>query len=322
MSSVDATSHLSEKPSSSTYVVLPCSQDNFRDFVAGLLGKPQESKGSIEGVFRIGQNEISNIFHLIDQRVKKQNDASLIHFSISVHYSDGSSITHNTVSAFQHHHQTANSHSIAITVSFNYLVKFNDRDIPEKQEIDVTISTDPEQGPTRGDFWFHSGIFSYRIRHTEITWATDVAGLLKNHAESIMDRSSKLKVYLANHSEELMGHWFTLIFLGVVALWTNSAIHIQENNLITTVPGALRYFSVSLSIFLGLAAVLFSIRSFFDRNFFVRSPSFIVLDKKDEEHAENVGRKLSRRWVIHVAGWTIGLASGVFSNFLYALLRS
>lgn len=311
-----------EPDNGKTYVVLPCEPQHFKRFIVGLLGKPQEHKGSVEGVFQVKPRDIANIYHLINQRVTTQNNATLIHLSLTVHYSDGVSVTHNTIEAFEKYHPTNNSFSVAITASFSYLINFNGRLHPEKQEIEVMLSTDPDVLPEDGRHggWFQSGVFSYRVVHTEITWATDIAGLLKNHAESIIDRSSKIKTFIGHNCDELMTYWFSIIFIGTMASWGYSALHIFEQNLIITVQSAVKYISLSLSVFLSLWVLLSSIRYFFERHVYLRTPSFILLTQNDVDHSEKTKRVLFRRWLAHFSGWVLGLASGVFSNHLYTLL--
>ncbi|MEN6586154.1 MAG: hypothetical protein ABFE02_08960 [Sulfuricella sp.] len=301
------------------FVMLPCEAKDFSKFIAGLLGKPQETTGRSEGIFRVTNVEVANIFHLVNQRMAKQNDSTLIHFAITVHYSDGTSVTHNTVAAFENYHPIVNSYPIAISVNFNYLIKFNGRDIPEKQEITVVISTDPDFGIEGRFHWFQSGLFLYKISHTEITWATDIAGLLKNHAENIISKSSKLKTFIFRNADELLSFWFTTIFVVIMVFWGLSANSIYASNAITSISGAVRYLSVSMAIFLSLGAVLYSIHHFYEMKFHLRSPSFIILTNKDTEHVTKIEKNNTVLWIGYILGWVLGLASGVLSNYLYSI---
>lgn len=74
------------------FVTLPFAHDDFKDFIIGLLGKPQTITKSFSGVFEIKKNHIINIHNLIDQRIKQQNDASLIRLNARVMFDDNSSI--------------------------------------------------------------------------------------------------------------------------------------------------------------------------------------------------------------------------------------
>lgn len=303
------------------YVMLPCEPKHFRGFIAGLLGQPQTTSGYVDGVFRVNMHDIVNVCHLVTQRVSKQNDSSLIHIAIAAHYSDGNSVTHNTLKAFESYHQTTNSHPIAISISFSYLIKFIDREHPEKQEVSILLTTDAEfRHETRPKIWFQSGLFSFQITHTEITWATDIAGLLKNHANSIIDKSSGMKKFFSRHADEMLGYWCSFVFLGMLAVVAFSATELHRNGSISTVQDATRYLSVTACIVLGLVTMLGTIERFFSFHIHLRSPSFIVLTEKDKEHVAKVERKQRNAWIAHGVGWAAGLASGVLSNHIYALL--
>ena len=126
-------------------MVIPCEVSEFGNFVMGLLGKPQTIKGQEEGVFDISPKDISNVYHLIDQRITKQNDGQLVHFEVKVIYDNGASVTHKRVEDFEAYYPTDNGFPVEIALSFHYLIKFNDRDVPEKQEINFVFSSNPNQ---------------------------------------------------------------------------------------------------------------------------------------------------------------------------------
>lgn len=69
-------------------VVLPCEPDYFRDFVAGLLGKPQTITKEIFGAFELNKDDIANFYHLVIQRVGQQNESTLIQFTVRIVYDD------------------------------------------------------------------------------------------------------------------------------------------------------------------------------------------------------------------------------------------
>jgi hypothetical protein len=304
-------------------VMLPCEPKDFRDFIAGLLGKPQEARGKVDGIFTLRARDIANIFHLIHQRVSNQNSSTLIHFAIGVHYSDGNSVTHNSVEAFNSFHPVTPCFPVVITLSFTYLIKFNGREFPEKQEIDVVVNTDRDwRGEEFGEYWFYSGLFSYRIKHTEISWATDIGGLLKNHAETLIDKTSKLRLFFARHADQLFTYWLILVFVGVMVGWGYSAESIFQRDGINTVGEASRYLAISLSIFLSLIAILKILDDIFAYNVSFQPPSVIVLTAKDEERAARIHRSYLKTCFFVGGGWLFGLASGVFSNYLYAALTN
>jgi len=82
-------------------ITLPCEQEHFAKFISGLLGKPQTIAKRRAGVFDLGFDDIASFDHLVDQRVKQQNAASLVQFTVKVIYDDGASILHNSLAGFQ-----------------------------------------------------------------------------------------------------------------------------------------------------------------------------------------------------------------------------
>jgi hypothetical protein len=73
-------------------VVLPCEPDQFRDFIAGLLGRPQTIERALGGSLEVGRSEIESLYHLVEQRVSSQNEATLIQFTVRIVYDDNSSV--------------------------------------------------------------------------------------------------------------------------------------------------------------------------------------------------------------------------------------
>jgi len=78
------------------YVTLPFDQEQFRDFVISLLGKPQTIEKRIYGRFEVNLQDIQKFHKLINQRLTQQNQALLSQFSVKIYYSDSSSITLNS----------------------------------------------------------------------------------------------------------------------------------------------------------------------------------------------------------------------------------
>ena len=71
----------------------------------------KNSVGEIEGTFKIAHRDVTNIYHLLEQRMAKQNDASLVHFAVTVYYNDGNSVVHNNIGDFEKFHPTTKCHA-------------------------------------------------------------------------------------------------------------------------------------------------------------------------------------------------------------------
>ncbi|WP_298871209.1 hypothetical protein [uncultured Bradyrhizobium sp.] len=184
------------KPLDRTAVLLPCEPDQFRDFIAGLLGKPQVIERMIRGPFNLGRNEIENLYYLIEQRISSQNDATLIQFTARIVFDDESSVLLNSFADFTTYKEVRPLISVSVHLSWTYLIKFRNKPIPEKQQIDVSCNADYSRGQVSFDFFDparivfspirqtrHRGNIYLRISHTDRTWGTDIEALLTGHQD-------------------------------------------------------------------------------------------------------------------------------------------
>ena len=113
-----------------------------------------------------------------------------------------------------------------------YLTKFENSNVPEKQEIDLYFRTGEEsvniivedavlihRSIRRGQ----TGVF-VRIRHTDRTWGADLESLLTGHVKTLMKTPRPTEKVIYEHSGEIGVTCFALVFLGAIVgvLWTFS----------------------------------------------------------------------------------------------------
>jgi len=194
-------------------VMLPCSPDQFKDFIGGLLGKPQTITQRMSGNFEVGKQELINVHHLLNQRVQEQNHSTLIQFTARIVFDDGSSVLLNSLEDLTTYHEVKPLISVQAHLSWTYLIKFNDRESPEKQVVDVSFITaglnsiqDEISGLNAIEQIFLrkiSGV-SFRIQHTARTWGADIQGLLDNHFKSILNEESSVKKAIRRHNGKIV----------------------------------------------------------------------------------------------------------------------
>jgi len=299
-------------------IVLPCDVKDFRQFISGLLGKPQEHKGTIDGTFHVEPKDIANIYHLLDQRVSKQNNGSLIHFSIRVLYDDGTSITHNTIRDFESYYPTSSATPTEIVLSFTYLIHFNGRDASEKQSVEVIISTD-EMRLHESRAWLSGGVFQYRISHTDRTWASDIANMLKAHADNFVNKPNKIKDWFRQSSDEVVDFIvYITIIITVSIAYTRIKGKYFSGEVINDWPLQLSYNLITLffaiTIFFCISKVLFQIGS---TSLFLRKKSFITLVDKDYKKMNETKKKNSKRTAIYIITLALNIATGIAANVIY-----
>ena len=85
------------------YLTLPFSEDQFREFVSSLFGRPQELSRTIVGEFAIELGDILNIHFLLEERIAQQNNGYLAQFSAKIFYDDNSSILLNSFNSLSNY---------------------------------------------------------------------------------------------------------------------------------------------------------------------------------------------------------------------------
>jgi len=184
-------------------IMLPCSQDDFAQFMSGLLGKPQTTEKRFSGSYIIRQKDIGDIYSLIEQRIKQQNNGNLLQFSVKVFFDDGSSSLFTDINDFLVYRDIYSRKSMRVNMQWVYLIKFQDKNIPEKQTISVTCQSEhyfryknvklPFEGNSYGNILV-------TIEHTARTWANDIEMLFTKYFENIQDKPHKIKNFMWHNS--------------------------------------------------------------------------------------------------------------------------
>jgi hypothetical protein len=184
-------------------VVLPCPPDQFREFIAGLLGRPQTIEGYVTGPFEVTRQDTENLYHLIDQRISSQNEATLVQFTARISYDDNSSVLLNSLRDFLSYNEVKPLKSTALHVSWTYLIKFPAKAFPEKQVIQATFGSGINRRSLvyreqyrfieLADEEWPGGGMTLRIEHTDRTWGTDIEGLIRGHLELLKKPVSRAR---------------------------------------------------------------------------------------------------------------------------------
>ena len=191
------------------YVTLPFNQDQFRDFVISLLGRPQTIEKRVYGRFEVNLQDLQSFHYLIDQRLTQQNNALLSQFSAKIYFSDDSSITLSSFEELMTYNEIRPLVSVAVDLTWDYLVQFNHKTHPEKQGIDIRIWTEDasERYKTRrhGEIVVvgsseSRSFFNITIRHTARTWGMDIEALLTSHVQSFILPQDSFKNFVSKNN--------------------------------------------------------------------------------------------------------------------------
>lgn len=196
-------------------VLLPCSPASFGEFISGLLGKPQTISGYVRGFFEIDRDDIANIFQLLDQRISQQNEAHLIQFSILIEYSDSTTVLINSIDDFYKYAEVRPRDSVGFQLSWTYLIKFIDRNVPEKQIIEIAFRDSRKRyRPFEpiGERFEESYVgFYYRIHHTARTWGVDLASLIEGHLQTAKKAKISERLLWVSNNKGWIVFWTALV---------------------------------------------------------------------------------------------------------------
>lgn len=193
-------------------VMLPCAPEDFRDFISGILGKPQTIERLVPGPFVLTRDAVRDLYVLLEQRVLSQNDGALMQFTARISYDDNSSVLLNSIEDFMSYNEVKPLISSNLVLNWVFLLKFRNKSAPEKQSIDIAFSSNegvsfaPPMGPLNESVIsvFTNGI-SVRISHTDRTWGSDIDSLLNGALEKLSEEKSKLREFFNKNSG-----WFGL----------------------------------------------------------------------------------------------------------------
>lgn len=325
-------------------VILPCKPNEFRDFISGLLGKPQTITKGISGPFELHKSDIENFYHLVVQRVSQQNEATLVQFTVRIVYDDESTILLNSLEDFMRYHEVRAITSVAAHLSWTFLVRFQDRQIFEKQQIEVSIDTGQSLPIIREDVSSRMiieartrGHFAFRISHTARTWGADIEALLTGHIENLVKKLHPLKKFLNKRSGWIgLGVAIVTFLFSMIACFYTTQVFLDSRmrtvralqtpeskadymvNLITS--GAWPRFFFYIFCFLILALITSIILGIWAGiKAETQEPSFLLLSKQAEKDKEKELNKTKKSWLSFVMSLVVSVITGVIGNFLFAV---
>jgi hypothetical protein len=330
------------RPRTEYSVQLPCTPETFADFISSLLGSPQTIERRFTGAFELTRADVENLYHLIQQRVEQQNKASLVEFAVNIFYHDGSSVRLTGLRDFQHYTEVRSLVSVGVHLTWVYLITFQDKAAPEKQQIDLTFLSGRHNDPEEGSYIvvqnISTGRINLRIAHTARTWGVDLESLLTGHIDSLFKKESGAKIFIIRHSNKL-GLIAGLVTYLIVVFGTFFATHrfaewqLDKIKAVTTLQitekidflaaryaeGSWTQFNLLLTVFL-LAAIIgaIAIAAWVSVSAENRPRSFVLLSRKAEEDRVKALRKRQRQWLNFGASMITSILSGFVANALFA----
>lgn len=304
-------------------VALPFNKNQFADFLVSLLGKPQTISKRIEGSFSVDKNTITKLYEIINQRIYQQNDGKLIQFRATIYYSDNSSITLDGYEHLVHYNETLPLVVEAIHLTWQFIVKFNDKNTPEKQEINVSFVTESDR-PRRYDFEDdpfyiigHQGQINIRINHTARSWGADIEALLSKHLEKLVTKESNLKRTIRYNSESISKLLRVVILSIPIIQYLFSSDILFKGIDINSQLG--NYFTFGLYLIL-LYLFTLIIEIVLDNQIVYSKPSYLLLTPESERAKERNDKKYKKAWISYAMTVIISILTGIVSNYIFSYL--
>jgi hypothetical protein len=331
------------------FVSLPFNEDQFKEFVVGLLGRTQSISRIISGSFELSLKDVENIYYLINQRILQQNEAKLIQFNTKIVYSDNSSIMLNSFEELLTYNEVRAISTDSIHLSWQYLVKFQDKDIPEKQEIDISfIANESHPSSIENDnlpFFYLSrgGYIPIRIRHTARTWGADIESLLTSHIENLLKPKNKLKEFSRkNKSKISLGTAITFFLSTVIGCYFATisftaglkgkiasdleliASDSQKIDYLIDFSSngdwSQHYFYVFLFLIFGIV-ISIVLGTWIDEAADAYEPSYIDFTKEDSKRKIKLEKKKNRKWSGFIISLIVSVVAGIVANYLFYYLK-
>lgn len=330
-------------------VALPCDPANFSSFISSLLGKPQTISKVYTGSFEIKHQDIENVFNLISQRITQQNQSNLIQFTIRLVYDDNSTVLLNNLADFRSYVEVRPVIVTQAHLSWAFLVKFEDRSHPEKQEIDLSFVTKSGEGVSIFDVddspiipFYRIGnmaSISFRVNHTARTWGADIESLLSGHIKHIMLPENKFRKFIRVHSGKISAFLGFLYFgLSIAACFISankaektrvslidpimknkSNLDLKLNTLLDMVAsGYWGTFFFSIFVFTIFSLIVAIILSFWaETTADTHPPSYILLTKKSEQNKNEEDKSYTVKFIYFWVSIGLSILTGIISNVIF-----
>jgi hypothetical protein len=329
------------------YLTLPFDETQFKDFITGLLGKPQTITKRMKGTFEIHIKDLQNFHDLLNQRIIQQNGGKLVQLATNIYYSDDSSVLLSSYEELLTYNEVKPVISEAVRMNWVYLIQFSDKNVPEKQEIELLIISNPDRDIIEDvDIPFlhlNTGEIRFLIQHTARSFGTDIESLLAHQVNSILIPSSKMKKFIRRNNS-LIGILTALLFLvtsiiGAYINWksynynkilnSNALVKSYGDNLSKKVDYILSLIIDPSSDFFYLKCELYGVLTLIISILLGvwigilannKRRSYIVTTREAKREMELSKGKSKRKSILLIFSLITSIISGVLSNYIFVWL--
>ena len=306
-----------EKKDHSGAISLPFDHDQFKDFIVSLLGKPQTITKRFEGSFSVDKSNLTDLYEIVCQRIFQQNDAKLIQFRTTIYYDDNSSTTLTGFEHLVHYNEKLPLISIAAHLTWQFLVKFKDKDIYEKQEINLSIITDTDRhirlDIDDSTYSMHDSFIQIKVQHTARSFGADIESLFSKHIDRLVAKSSKFKEFLFLGYEEKP----RVVFLILMTISFIGAFLSTKGKVFNDIASFSNHAFNLLFLLLGTSLFAALISYVMSNFYFYRKPSFLLLTPNSEKDKAKKEKKYRFNFYSYIFTLIFGILTGLISNYIF-----
>jgi hypothetical protein len=322
-------------------IVIPCSPNDFGQFISGLLRVPKELRYARATPFILRFDDIRDFDRLIEQRISDQSRYSKASANFSAYYSDGTSVHCGEIEEFSSHANLNGSLCNRISMEWVYLIEFPQNKNPQKQQIRVEFYTSYGPKSYKKDeidihdltstSFFGEALAEFSVHHTNATFGYDMANLLK---ERIRRLSTPSKLQRIVRRSWFKVPWFLLF--GVSGAGLSLSISSSVNNFLTfnaenvveilLSGGLVSALAIATSLSVILVITFIALGSFLHDTIEKAKPSFIILNLEHQDSYKSADAKRVRNgriaWVLALASYIGGVSQGIISSGLWEMISS
>jgi uncharacterized membrane protein YsdA (DUF1294 family) len=326
------------------YLTIPIRQEQIGSFVLSLLGQPQSIEREVAGAFIVKHEWLLNLLYLINQRITQQNESTLVSFLFSITYTNEEKRTLHSIQEFEHFNETKKLYTKDIRIKMSYIVKFPLKELPEKQNISLFITTDGMLEDTKKKTIgkivnINTGVIRYQIEGAERTWTDDIDQLFDRELANIYSKNGIW--HIITNVLLLIG----LYFGSIASLFSNIILHeiavnkkkeallnsIKENIVSFTNDDKINYiFSVYtadldktgmniVSAIISLVASVFVV-VFGSFLLLTKKQSYLLITDKDSAIYEKKRKRRLLKCSLWIIGFLVSIIGGVLSNYVFNFL--
>lgn len=322
-------------------ITVPVDKKTLGDFISGLLGQPQTLQRVTETAFCVDHQQLINLCKLIHTRINQQNAPEILTFNAVVIYRDGITREVTSFPAFEHFAETQNLVSTEVAITMAFLIQFPGKGVPERQELLIYFDTREPRRRAAGIVMGRPaeiGHIVVEIRHTERTWADDMARLIDDEIKNTQAAEGRLKRWMRNAIFPVFAFVFPAVMFGGILIesWLNRSLQLtlkdKANSILSSEVADLESLHTKVDVVVNslvlnqrawkdmlfassvlLGVVFLAVSIYLAKP----NPSFVLMSKAAYENKKKVLEKMKKKNIFLILSMLLSVILGVVGNFIY-----